>query len=58
MPSCPHIKPIDAVVVGMYDKHIDQYAVNAEYVRGCTSVNGVFRFGLGFQLLILRHYMP
>ena len=28
-----NIKPSDAVVVGMYDKHIDQYAINAEYVR-------------------------
>jgi hypothetical protein len=28
-----NIKPTDAVVVGMYDKHIDQYAMNAEYVR-------------------------
>jgi hypothetical protein len=27
------IKPTDAVIVGMYDKHIDQYAMNAEYVR-------------------------
>jgi hypothetical protein len=28
-----NIKPTDAVVVGMYDKHIDQYAINAGYVR-------------------------
>jgi len=34
------IKPIDAVVVGMYDKHIDQYAVNAEYVRRYGSNTG------------------
>jgi hypothetical protein len=27
-----NIKPTDAVVVGMYDKHIDQYTVNAGYV--------------------------
>jgi hypothetical protein len=27
------IKPSDAVVVGMWDKHEDQYAINAEYVR-------------------------
>jgi len=27
-----NIKPTDAVVVGMYDKHLDQYAINKEYV--------------------------
>jgi hypothetical protein len=28
-----NIKPTDAVVVGMWDKQEDQYAINAEYVR-------------------------
>jgi hypothetical protein len=28
-----NIKPTDAVVVGMYDKQTDQYAINAGYVR-------------------------
>jgi len=28
-----NIKPTDVVVVGHYDKHEDQYAINAEYVR-------------------------
>ena len=28
-----NIKPTDAVVVGMYNKHIDQYGINAELVR-------------------------
>jgi hypothetical protein len=28
-----NIKPTDAVVVGMWDKQIDQFAINAEYVR-------------------------
>jgi hypothetical protein len=28
-----NIKPTDAVVVGHYTKHEDQYAINAEYVR-------------------------
>ena len=28
-----NIKPTDAVVVGMDNKHMDQYAINAEYVR-------------------------
>jgi hypothetical protein len=27
-----NIKSTDAVVVGMYDKHLDQYAINKEYV--------------------------
>jgi hypothetical protein len=36
-----NIKPTDAVVVGMYDKHIDQYAMNAEYVRRYGSNPGV-----------------
>ena len=27
------VKPTDAVVVGMYDRHIDLYVINAEYVR-------------------------
>jgi len=35
-----NIKPSDAVVVGMYDKHIDQYAINAEYVRRFGSNTG------------------
>jgi hypothetical protein len=35
-----NIKSTDAVVVGMYDKHIDQYAINAEYVRRYGSNTG------------------
>jgi hypothetical protein len=35
-----NIKPIDAIVVGMYDKHIDQYAINAGYVRKYGSNTG------------------
>ena len=27
-----NIKSTDAVVVGMYDKYIDEYAINKEYV--------------------------
>jgi len=36
-----NIKPTDAVVVGMYDKYIDQYAMDAEYVRRYGSNTGV-----------------
>jgi hypothetical protein len=36
-----NIKPTDAVVVGMYDKHIDQYAMNAELVRRYGSNTGI-----------------
>jgi hypothetical protein len=36
-----NIKPTDAVVVGMYDKYIDQYAMNAEYVRRYGSNTGI-----------------
>jgi hypothetical protein len=36
-----NIKPTDAVVVGMYDKYIDQYAMNAEYVRRYGSNTGM-----------------
>jgi len=35
-----NIKPTDAVVVGMWDKYIDQYAINAEYVRRFGSNTG------------------
>jgi hypothetical protein len=35
-----NIKPTDAVVVGMYDKHIDQYAMNADLVRKYGSNTG------------------
>jgi len=34
------IKPSDTVVVGHYTKHIDQYAINAEYVRRFGSNTG------------------
>jgi hypothetical protein len=27
-----NVKPTDAVVVGMYDKYIDEYGINKEYV--------------------------
>jgi hypothetical protein len=35
-----NIKSTDAVVVGMWDKHMDQYAINKEYVikYGGTSI--------------------
>jgi hypothetical protein len=35
-----NIKATDAVVVGMYDKYIDEYAINKEYVikYGGTSI--------------------
>jgi hypothetical protein len=36
-----NIKPTDAVVVGMYDKYVDQYAINAEYVRRYGSNTGI-----------------
>jgi hypothetical protein len=36
-----NIKPTDALVVGMYNKHIDQYAINAGYVRKYGSNSGV-----------------
>jgi hypothetical protein len=35
-----NIKPSDAVVVGMYDKHEDQYAINAGLVRKYGSNTG------------------
>jgi len=35
-----NIKPTDAVVAGMYDKHVDQYAINAGYVRKYGSNTG------------------
>jgi uncharacterized lipoprotein YehR (DUF1307 family) len=28
-----NIKPTDAIIVGMYDRYIDQVAENAEYTR-------------------------
>jgi hypothetical protein len=28
-----NVKPTDAVVVGTYDKYIDGYGINKEYVR-------------------------
>ena len=36
-----NIKPTDAVVVGMYDKQSDQYAINAGYVRKYGSNTGI-----------------
>jgi hypothetical protein len=35
-----NIKPSDAIIVGMYDRYVDQIAQNCEYVRrfGATSV--------------------
>jgi hypothetical protein len=35
-----NIKPSDTVVVGHYTKHLDQYAINAEYVRRFGSNTG------------------
>jgi len=36
-----HLAACDAVVVGMYDKYIDQYAMNADYVRRYGSNTGI-----------------
>jgi hypothetical protein len=35
-----NIKPIDAIVVGMFNKHMDQYAVNTGYVKKYGSNTG------------------
>lgn len=40
-----NIKPTDAVVVGMYNKHMDQYAINAELVRRYGSNTGISSSG-------------
>ena len=40
-----NIKSTDAVVVGMWDKHLDEFAINKEYVikYGGTSINATGR---------------